>query len=133
MPRSSHATLLAKATNNAKPTNNDIPKSLYFMLCRLVPVTGRDQRRVRAILCTGLYWQHVDMWGEVFVRCDGAHRNDGLHWATRQLRSLGYVDRDAAVELLMEMVRLNGYLAKDGPDAVMRTIESGWATSDALL
>jgi hypothetical protein len=86
-------------------------------------VTRRDQRRVRGILLTALNWQ-TEANGEVFCQRDGAHRNDGLHWATHRLRELGFV------ELLIDVTRLNGYLAKDGIEAVERTIESAWPDGD---
>jgi hypothetical protein len=110
--------------------SSNLPRSLYNKLIRLVDVLDRDQRRVRGILLTALNWQ-TEVNGEVFCQRDGAHRNDGLHWATRQLRELGFVDREVAVELLVEVTKLNGYLAKDGEGVVLRTIESGWPDEDA--
>ena len=121
-----HATQVASSIGSSVASSNELPKALYFKLCRL-KVSRHDQRRVRGILLTALNWQHVDATtGEVFCQRDGAHRNDGLHWATHRLRELGFVDRGEAVELLTEVTRLNGYLAKDGEETVLRTIESGW-------
>jgi Bifunctional DNA primase/polymerase, N-terminal len=112
-----HATQLSSGPN-------DLPKPLYTKLLCLVPLSvtnRRGQRRVRGILLTALWWQHKGL-----TQCNGAHRNEGLFWATNRLRELGFVDRAVAVELLIDVVKLNGYLAKDGLEAVERTIESGW-------
>jgi Bifunctional DNA primase/polymerase, N-terminal len=114
------------ADQNKLAARSNLPKPLYNKLIRLVNVLDRDQRRVRGILATALNWQTVSATGEVFCQRDGAHRNEGLHWATRQLRELGFVDRAVAVELLVEVTKANGYLAKDGEEVVLRTIESGW-------
>lgn len=105
---------------------DQLPKQLYNKLLRL-EADPHETRRMRGILLTALNWTTVSATGEVFCQRDGARRNTGLYWATTQLRSLGFVDRDEAVELLVDVAKHNGYWAKDGEEAVLRTIESGWA------
>ena len=123
---SNHVTPLAARNGLTARNGSDLPKPIYNKLLQLVDVDHRDQRRVRGILATALNWQAVAASGEVFCQRDGAHRNTGLYWATTQLRELGFVDRAEAVELLVAVTKANGYLAKDGIEAVERTIESGW-------
>jgi hypothetical protein len=96
----------------------NLPKPLYLRLLRLVPlsdsVSRHDQRRVAGILGTALRWH--------------GHRNDGLNWAAWSFRGLvavGTVAPSAAQELLISVTRLNGYLEKDGMEAVLATIASG--------
>jgi hypothetical protein len=132
-----HATQVTSSTGSSTgssiASSTELPKALYFKLNAMVPlsetVTRHELRRVRGILLTALNWQ-TEANGEVFCQRDGAHRNDGLHWATHRLRELGFVDREVAVELLIDVTRLNGYLAKDGIEAVERTIESAWPDGD---
>jgi hypothetical protein len=95
-----------------------LPKPLYLKLLRLVPlsklVSHRDQRRVAGILGTALGWR--------------GHRNDGLNWAAysfRELVAAGIVAASVAQELLINVTELNGYLEKDGMEAVLATIASG--------
>jgi hypothetical protein len=125
-----HATHVTSSMTSNVTSSTELPKAIYFKLCRLVQVRRHDLRRVRGILLTALNWQ-TEANGEVFCQRDGAHRNDGLHWATHRLRELGFVDREAAVELLVGVAKANGYLAKDGEEAVLRTIGSGWPDGDA--
>jgi hypothetical protein len=95
-------------------SSHELPRDLYFKLLRLVPRSPHHQRRVRGILNIAL--QRRD------------HRNDGLNIAAFCLRELVHdqiVSRTAAEELLLNVARLNGYIAKDGFEAAWLTIQSG--------
>ena len=56
-------------------------------------------------------------------------RNDALHWASRscfrELIASGAIKPSGACMLLIEASKANGYLAKDGEEAVRLTIMSG--------
>lgn len=95
-----------------------IPKSLYFEVLRLVPlsdtVTRHHQRRVIGILST--------------VATRREYRNDGLNIAAfcfRELIEAGVVSRSVAESLLLGAAQACGYVAKDGVAAATATIRSG--------
>ena len=98
----------------APATRRELPKALYREVLRLVPGTGRNQRRVREVLNV-LFWKTTG-------------RNDALNWAAWRFRECvaeGLVSDADASRLLEAASELNGYTAKDGIRAVRATIASG--------
>ena len=92
----------------------ELPKPLYREVLRLVPGTGRNQRRVRETLNV-LVWKTTG-------------RNDALNWAAWRFREFvaeGLISDADASRLLEAASELNGYTAKDGIRAVRATIASG--------
>src|SRR5262245_18312229 len=98
----------------ASAIRRELPKALYREVLRLVPGTGRNQRRVRESL-------NVLVWKTTV-------RNDALNWAAwRFPEFVGQAlvsDADAS-RLLQAASEFNGYSAKDGIRAVRATIASG--------
>jgi len=114
MERNSPARPLAEPFKKAEPSKN-VPKQLYLLILRLMRVaSSRDQRcaiRVLAMLCT---------------KRQG--RNKALYWASCRFYDLfkeRIVTKADACTLLVEACRLNGYLDKDGEEAVRSTVMSG--------
>jgi hypothetical protein len=98
----------------APAIRRELPKSLYREVLRLVPGTGRNQRRVRETLNV-LVWKTTG-------------RNDALNWAAWRFREFvaeGLISGADASRLLEAASELNGYTAKDGIRAVRATIASG--------
>jgi len=98
----------------ASATRRELPKPLYRELLRLLPRTGRNQRRVRETLNV-LVWKTTG-------------RNDALNWAAWRFREFvaeGLISDADASRLLEAASELNGYTAKDGIRAVRATIASG--------
>ena len=94
-----------------------LPRSLYFRLLQLVPVSdsvsGHDQRCVRGLLA-------------VVVHAVEGTRDDRLNWASFrmcQYIEAGIVTRENAEKLLMQAA--SGYAASDGAQAAWATIQSG--------
>ena len=74
----------------------------------------RDQRRV------------AGLFNVVALKRSG--RNNALNyvaWAFRELVEKGAIEATGAALLLVEACKANGYLAKDGEEAVRATIMSG--------
>jgi hypothetical protein len=98
----------------ASAIRRELPKPLYREVLRLVPGTGRNQRRVRETLNV-LVWKTTG-------------RNDALNWAAWRFREFitqGLISDADASRLLETASELNGYTAKDGIRAVRATIASG--------
>jgi hypothetical protein len=98
----------------ASATRRELPKPLYREVLRLLPRTGRNQRRVRETLNV-LVWKTTG-------------RNDALNWAAWRFREFvaeGLISDADASRLLEAASELNGYTAKDGIRAVRATIASG--------
>jgi hypothetical protein len=98
----------------ASAIRRELPKALYREVLRLVPGTGRNQRRVRETLNV-LVWKTTG-------------RNDALNWAAWRFREFvaeGLISDADASRLLEAASELNGYTAKDGIRAVRATIASG--------
>ena len=98
----------------ASAIRRELPKALYREVLRLVPGTGRNQRRVRETL-------NVVVW-----KISG--RNDALNWAAWRFREFvaeGLISAADASRLLEAASELNGYTAKDGMRAIRATIASG--------
>jgi hypothetical protein len=61
-------------------------------------------------------------------------RNDALYWASRscfrELIASGAIEASGACKLLVEACKANGYLKKDGEEAVRLTIMSGLGVTD---
>jgi hypothetical protein len=97
-----------------------VPKALYFKVLGLMPLsTGRDRRRVLGLL-------------RMVLQARKGTRNNTLNVAAfcfRELIGAGVVTRAAAMDLLLDAARLNGYAAEDGHDAAMATIRSGLGLS----
>jgi hypothetical protein len=97
----------------------EIPKSLYFEVLRLVPlsatVTRHHQRRVIGILRDIVIARHE-------LRNNGL--NIGSYWF-RPLINDGIVSRAAAERLLFGAAQVCGYVEKDGDRVAIATIRSG--------
>jgi hypothetical protein len=97
-----------------------VPKAVYLRLLRLMSkASPRAQRRARALynLLAG----------------KARDRNDALNFVAYQFRELiadGAIEVEGACELLMMASKANGYLAKDGEEAVRATIMSGLGLKD---
>lgn len=88
-----------------------VPKSIYSLILGLMRgATPREQRRARAL--------YNVVAGK---RCG---RNDALNYAAYCFRELS-IPREGAAKLLVLAAKANGYLAKDGEEAVRATIMSG--------
>ncbi len=104
-----------------------VPKPIYFLILRLMPkAERRDQRRA------------AGLFNVVALKRSG--RNNALNyvaWAFRELVEKGAIEATGAALLLVEASKANGYLAKDGEEAVRATIMSGlglkeWPTEEEL-
>ena len=98
------------------PSGGSVPKALYLLILRLMrTASGFSQRRVIRTLSV------------LINKKQG--RNDALHWAGRhcfrELMEGGAIEASGAATLLVEACKLNGYLTKDGEEAVRQTIMSG--------
>jgi len=92
-----------------------VPKPIYFLILRLMPMAHRrDQRRA------------AGLFNVVALKRTG--RNNALNyvaWAFRELVEGNAIKASGAAVLLVEASKINGYLAKDGEEAVRATIMSG--------
>ena len=98
------------------PSQASVPKAIYLQILRLMrTASNHDQRRVIRTLAV------------LLAKKQG--RNDALHWASRssfrELIASGAIKPAGACMLLVEASKANGYLAKDGEEAVRLTIMSG--------
>ena len=99
-----------------------VPQPVYIMILRLMPLTRcsrRDQRRAAAL------------FNVVAKKQEG--RNNALNYAAWRFREL--VEKEAisgigACKLLLMASKANGYLAKDGAEAVRATIMSGFGLGE---
>jgi hypothetical protein len=104
----------------------EIPKPLYFKLCKLMKGADlHNQRRVRGVL-------------RPLVRMrEGEGRNRALFNKAVCFREefvrTGIITNAVAEELLLEASRLNGYVSKDGVEETIKTIHSGLGTNAAPL
>jgi len=90
---------------------NRVPKPIYLLILRSMPkAERRDQRRV------------IGLFNMVAAKRSG--RNNALNYAAWAFRDLA-IEASGAAMLLMEASKANGYLAKDGEEAVRATIMSG--------
>jgi hypothetical protein len=93
----------------------ELPRALYFRMCKLMPdSSGRDRRRVRELLSI------------VVETREG--RNDTINRIAFLFRTLiaeGVIEPAAAEELLFASAVACGYVAKDGAPAARATIASG--------
>src|SRR5262249_24805493 len=99
-----------------EPSSGSVPKAVYLQVLRLMRMASNyDQRRVIRVLSVLLNKTHG--------------RNDALYWAGgqvfRELIASGAIKASGAALLLVEASKINGYLAKDGEEAVRATIMSG--------
>jgi hypothetical protein len=102
----------------APAIRRELPKALYVVVLRLVPGTGRKQRRVRETLNV-LVWKTTG-------------RNDAMNWAAWRFREFvarGLISYSDASGLLEAASEVNGYTAKDGIEAARATIVSGLSSS----
>ena len=99
----------------AGASSTKVPKPIYFLILRLMPkAERRDQRRAAGLFNV--------------VALKGSGRNNALNyaaWAFRELVEKGAIETSGACKLLVEACKANGYLAKDGEEAVRATIMSG--------
>ena len=97
-----------------------VPKPIYFLILRLMPkAERRDQRRA------------AGLFNVVALKRSG--RNNALNyvaWAFRELVEKGAIEATGAALLLIEACKANGYLQKDGAEAVRATIMSGLGLSE---
>src|SRR5262249_42777862 len=95
------------------PSSGSVPKAVYLQILRLMRTASKqDQRRVIRTLSVLLNKRQG--------------RNDALYWASqqcfRQLIAISAIEPSGAAMLLVEASKANGYLAKDGEEAVRATI-----------
>jgi Bifunctional DNA primase/polymerase, N-terminal len=92
-----------------------VPRPVYLRLLRLMRgAEPRAQRRARALYN--------------LLASKQRERNDALNFVAYQFRELiadGAIEVEGACELLVMASQANGYLAKDGEEAVRGTITSG--------
>jgi hypothetical protein len=94
-----------------------VSQPVYMVILRLMPLTHcsrRDQRRAAAL------------FNVVAKKQEG--RNDALNyaaWRFRELAEKEAISAAGACRLLWMASKANGYLAKDGAEAVRATIMSG--------
>jgi hypothetical protein len=98
------------------PRNARVPKAMYLKILRLMKLASSfQQRRVIRTLSV------------LLTKVSG--RNDALHWAGRhcfkELIDGKEINLEGACELLVMACEANGYLKKDGLEAVQQTIMSG--------
>jgi hypothetical protein len=101
--------------SEAIASSTKVPKPIYFLILRLMPrASAREQRRVAALFNV--------------VASKRSGRNNALNyvaWAFREIVAGGGIKASGATSLLVEASKVNGYLAKDGEEAVRATIMSG--------
>ena len=97
-----------------------VPRPVYLRLLRLMRgAEPRAQRRARALYN--------------LLASKQRERNDALNFVAYQFRELiadGAIEAGGACELLVMASQANGYLAKDGEEAVRGTIMSGLGLKD---
>jgi len=94
--------------------SDGLPRSLYFTLCRLMPGKPKNRRFAGTIL-------------EKLIQLTEG-RNNGLYSSTlgfKELIGRNAIEVSGACQLLLKATELNGYIAKDGIEAVRLTIMSG--------
>jgi hypothetical protein len=88
-----------------------VPKPIYLLILRSMPkAERRDQRRA------------IGLFNMVAGKRKG--RNNALNYAAWAFRDLA-IEAEGACKVLVEASKANGYLAKDGEEAVRATIMSG--------
>jgi hypothetical protein len=96
-------------------SSTKVSKPIYLLILRLMrEAERRDQRRA------------AGLFNVVALKRSG--RNNALNyaaWAFRELVEKGAIEASGACKLLVEACKANGYLAKDGAEAVRLTIMSG--------
>ena len=106
---------LGPPMSEAIASSSKVPKPIYFLILRLMPkAERRDQRRAAALF--------------IVVALKRSGRNNALNyaaWAFRELVEKDAIEASGACKLLVEACNANGYLAKDGAEAVRLTIMSG--------
>jgi Bifunctional DNA primase/polymerase, N-terminal len=111
--RNSSALLVAGAGAAAAA---EVPKPIYLEVLRLMRgASAREQRWARAL------------YNVVADKRSG--RNAALYYAAKRFCDVP-ISREGAAKLLMLASRANGYLAKDGEEAVRATIMSGLGLKD---
>jgi Bifunctional DNA primase/polymerase, N-terminal len=92
--------------------SSHVPKPIYMLiLCGMPNASRHAQRRVRGL------------WSNLAAK--GQHRNDGLNYTAWEYRGFvqgGDLEAEVAANLLWLACEANGYLAKDGEDAVKEVI-----------
>src|SRR5262249_8487087 len=93
----------------AMPTSGSVPKAVYLQILRLMRMaSNQDQRRVIRTLSVLLHKRQG--------------RNEALYLASRQcfreIIASGAIKTSGATTLLVEASKINGYLAKDGEEAI---------------
>jgi hypothetical protein len=100
--------------------SDQVPKPIYLLTLRVMrSAGGQQQRRARRI------WNVVAAKRQL--------RNDALNWGAYRFRELiaeGAINAADACRLLVAACQANGYLAKDGEEAVRLTIMSGLGIKD---
>jgi Bifunctional DNA primase/polymerase, N-terminal len=100
-------------------STSQVPKPIYFLILRLMREASRqDQRRA------------IGLFNVVALKRSG--RNNALNyaaWAFRELVEKDAIEASGACKLLVEACKANGYLKKDGEEAVRATILSGLGLS----
>jgi hypothetical protein len=106
---------LGPLMSEAIASSSKVPKPIYFLILRLMPrASAREQRRA------------AGLFNVVAGKRSG--RNNALNyvaWAFRELIAGNAIKASGAALLLVEACKANGYLAKDGEEAVRATIMSG--------
>jgi Bifunctional DNA primase/polymerase, N-terminal len=106
---------LGPLMSGAIASSSKVPKPIYFLILRLMPMAHRrDQRRAAGLFNV--------------VASKRSGRNNALNfaaWAFRELVEGNAIKASGATALLIEACKANGYLAKDGEEAVRATIMSG--------
>ena len=96
-------------------SSSKVPKPIYFLILRLMPrASAREQRRAAALFNV--------------VASKRSGRNNALNyvaWAFREIVAGGAIEASGVCKLLIEACKANGYLKKDGEEAVRATILSG--------
>jgi hypothetical protein len=111
---------LMTAANASSITSTQVFKPIYLLILRLMrEAERRDQRRA------------AGLFNVVALKRSG--RNNALNYAAYAFRELvekGAIEASGAAQLLVEACKANGYLAKDGEEAVRATIMSGLGLTD---
>jgi hypothetical protein len=109
-----YGTHVSSSLNGTHVSSYEIPKPLYFKMCRLMPgSTPHYRRRVRGLL-------------KVLVekRENRNHALNTIGFAFRELIATGVIECSAVESLLIDAATLNGWIAKDGLGAALATINS---------